>query len=180
MYTCDYLTERCFIAPLAAHLEAEGVEFMQFAFRWMNCLLMREISVRNTIRMWDTYLVRVFLPFSPLVHEEPIVHARPKGRKPSLNFICMCARPFLSSGVRSFAIWTFRYCFFCLLMWPSLMNFPIQGIIMFLQSLPTADWTEHDVELLLSEAFLLNSVWHNAQSHFGATGLGGSAILVGR
>jgi hypothetical protein len=44
-------------APLATHLESESVEFMQFAFRWMNCLLMREISVRNTIRMWDTYLV---------------------------------------------------------------------------------------------------------------------------
>lgn len=29
---------------------------MQFAFRWMNCLLMREISVKCTIRMWDTYL----------------------------------------------------------------------------------------------------------------------------
>ena len=41
-----------------------------------------------------------------------------------------------------------------------------QGIIMFLQSLPTQEWTDHDVELLLSEAFLLNSVWHHAQSHF--------------
>ena len=48
-------------APLAAHLDAQGVEFMQFAFRWMNCLLMREISVRNTVRMWDTYLVSVDL-----------------------------------------------------------------------------------------------------------------------
>ncbi|KAG8681679.1 GTPase-activating protein, partial [Ceratobasidium sp. 394] len=43
-------------APLATHLESQNVEFMQFAFRWMNCLLMREISVKNTIRMWDTYL----------------------------------------------------------------------------------------------------------------------------
>ena len=43
-------------AGLAKHLEAEGVEFMQFSFRWMNCLLMREVSVQNTIRMWDTYL----------------------------------------------------------------------------------------------------------------------------
>lgn len=43
----------------------------------------------------------------------------------------------------------------------------LQGIIMFLQSLPTQDWGDHEVELLLSEAFLLNSVWHNAQSHFG-------------
>ena len=41
---------------LAKHLETEGVEFIQFSFRWMNCLLMREISVRNTIRMWDTYM----------------------------------------------------------------------------------------------------------------------------
>lgn len=44
-------------ANLAKHLENEGVEFIQFSFRWMNCLLMREISVKNTIRMWDTYLV---------------------------------------------------------------------------------------------------------------------------
>jgi hypothetical protein len=43
---------------LAKHLEQEGVEFIQFSFRWMNCLLMREISVKNTIRMWDTYMVR--------------------------------------------------------------------------------------------------------------------------
>lgn len=44
-------------SALAKHLESEGVEFMQFSFRWMNCLLMREMSVQNTIRMWDTYLV---------------------------------------------------------------------------------------------------------------------------
>lgn len=45
-------------AGLAKHLESQGVEFMQFSFRWMNCLLMREMSIRNTIRMWDTYMVR--------------------------------------------------------------------------------------------------------------------------
>ena len=42
---------------LAKHFEAESVEYMQFSFRWMNCLLMREISIRSTIRMWDTYMV---------------------------------------------------------------------------------------------------------------------------
>ena len=41
---------------LAQHLEKEGVEFMQFSFRWMNCLLMREVNVNCTIRMWDTYM----------------------------------------------------------------------------------------------------------------------------
>lgn len=44
-------------SSLVTHLESEGVEFIQFSFRWMNCLLMREISVKNTIRMWDTYMV---------------------------------------------------------------------------------------------------------------------------
>ena len=43
-------------AGLAKHLEREGVEFMQFSFRWMNCLLMREVNVKCTIRMWDTYM----------------------------------------------------------------------------------------------------------------------------
>lgn len=49
------------VAPLAAHFEDQGVEFMQFAFRWMNCLLMREISMKCTVRMWDTYLVSLDL-----------------------------------------------------------------------------------------------------------------------
>lgn len=59
MWFCErvFADECCSTAPLAAHLASQNVEFMQFAFRWMNCLLMREISVRNTIRMWDTYLV---------------------------------------------------------------------------------------------------------------------------
>ena len=41
---------------LAKHLEQEGIEFMQFSFRWMNCLLMREVNIKCTIRMWDTYM----------------------------------------------------------------------------------------------------------------------------
>lgn len=43
---------------LVEHMENEGVGFMQFAFRWMNCLLMREVSVKCVVRMWDTYMVR--------------------------------------------------------------------------------------------------------------------------
>jgi hypothetical protein len=50
-------------ASLARHLQAENVEFIQFSFRWMNCLLMREVSVKNTIRMWDTYMVSFLMSF---------------------------------------------------------------------------------------------------------------------
>jgi len=115
-------------APLAAHLESESVEFMQFAFRWMNCLLMREISVQNTIRMWDTYL---------------------------------------SEGAEAFSQFHLYVCSAFLVRWSDkLRTMDFQGIIMFLQSLPTQNWGDHEIELLLSEAFVLNSIWHNAQSHF--------------
>ncbi|KAI0266852.1 rab-GTPase-TBC domain-containing protein [Gloeopeniophorella convolvens] len=115
-------------APLAEHLAAQGVEFMQFAFRWMNCLLMREISVRNTVRMWDTYL---------------------------------------AEGADAFSQFHLYVCSAFLVRWSDkLREMDFQGIIMFLQSLPTQDWTDHEIEMLLSQAFVLNSIWHNAQSHF--------------
>lgn len=47
-----------FTVPLYKHLEEQCVEFLQFSFRWMNNLLMREIPLRCTIRLWDTYQVR--------------------------------------------------------------------------------------------------------------------------
>lgn len=38
-----------------------NVEYLQFSFRWMNNLLMRELPLRCTIRLWDTYLVSLSL-----------------------------------------------------------------------------------------------------------------------
>lgn len=31
-------------------------QFIQFAFRWVNCLLLREVPFPLAIRLWDTYL----------------------------------------------------------------------------------------------------------------------------
>ena len=45
-------------APLDAHLARNAVEYIQFSFRWMNNLLMREFPLRCVIRLWDSYLVR--------------------------------------------------------------------------------------------------------------------------
>ncbi|KAF8069367.1 gyp1 [Scenedesmus sp. PABB004] len=41
---------------IVSHLEAEGVDFLQFAFRWVNCLLIREVPFAAATRLWDTYL----------------------------------------------------------------------------------------------------------------------------
>ncbi|KAK6630841.1 hypothetical protein RUM44_003011 [Polyplax serrata] len=42
--------------PLHKHLQNHGVDYLQFSFRWINNLLTRELPLRCTIRLWDTYL----------------------------------------------------------------------------------------------------------------------------
>lgn len=114
-------------AKLAKHLESEQVEFMQFSFRWMNCLLMRELSVKNTIRMWDTYM---------------------------------------AEGPNGFSEFHVYVCATFLVRWSAkLIHMEFQDIMIFLQSLPTKDWGEGEIELLLSEAFMWQSLFKNASAH---------------
>jgi hypothetical protein len=40
-----------------------------------------------------------------------------------------------------------------------------QEIMMFLQALPTRDWTVKDIELLLSEAFIWQSLFRDSSAH---------------
>ncbi|GAB5585570.1 GTPase-activating protein [Umbelopsis nana] len=114
-------------APLAMHLQNEGIEFIQFAFRWINCLLMREISLRNTVRMWDTYLAEGSEGFSEF-------------------HVYVCAS-FL-------ATWSVQ-----------LKQMDFQDIMIFLQQVPTSNWKEKDIELLLSQAYMWKSLFHNAPNH---------------
>jgi hypothetical protein len=113
-------------AELYNHLVGENVEFIQFSFRWMNCLLMREISMESTIRMWDTYLSE-------------------------------------TNGFSEFHVYV---CAAYLVKWSDeLKKMEFQEIMMFLQDPPTKNWTEKDVELLLSEAFIWQSLYKNATAH---------------
>lgn len=116
---------------LAKHLEHENVEFIQFSFRWMNCLLMREISVKNTIRMWDTYMAE-------------------------------------ENGFSEFHLYV---CAAFLVKWSDkLVKMDFQEIMMFLQSLPTRNWTEKDIELLLSEAYIWQSLFKGSAAHLKGPG----------
>ncbi|KIX03931.1 uncharacterized protein Z518_07484 [Rhinocladiella mackenziei CBS 650.93] len=113
-------------AGLAQHFEDEHVEYMQFSFRWMNCLLMRELSIRNVIRMWDTYMAE-------------------------------------ENGFSQFHLYV---CAAFLVKWSEqLMKMNFQEILMFLQALPTREWTEKDIELLLSEAFIWQSLFRGSRAH---------------
>ncbi|XP_065166315.1 TBC1 domain family member 22B isoform X2 [Atheta coriaria] len=43
-------------AALHNHLVKHNVDYLQFSFRWLNNLLTRELPLRCTIHLWDTYL----------------------------------------------------------------------------------------------------------------------------
>lgn len=46
-----------FVDPeLTNHFDEIGLEFMQFAFRWMNCLWVREFPFGVAAQMWDAFL----------------------------------------------------------------------------------------------------------------------------
>jgi hypothetical protein len=136
---------------LATHLQNEGVEFIQFSFRWMNCLLMREISVKNTIRMWDTYLVRITLA------------------------LAKCLTNVLQAEEDGFSSFHLYVCAAFLVKWTEqLRKMDFQEIMMFLQSLPTRQWTEKDIELLLSEAFIWQSLFKGSGAHLKNTNSRGS------
>jgi hypothetical protein len=49
-----------------------------------------------------------------------------------------------------------------------------QEIMMFLQALPTRQWTEKDIELLLSEAFIWQSLFRGSSAHLKNTGSQGN------
>lgn len=43
----------CVDPLLSRHLARNGNEFIQFSYRWMNCLLMRELPFTLVVKLWD-------------------------------------------------------------------------------------------------------------------------------
>jgi hypothetical protein len=60
-----------------------------------------------------------------------------------------------------------------------LRKMDFQEIMMFLQALPTRQWTEKDIELLLSEAFIWQSLFRGSSAHLKNTGSKGGGFGVG-
>jgi len=117
-------------AKLYEHFQEHKVEFSMFAYRWMNCLLLREIPVPLLIRVWDTYL------------------AEERGTE---------------GGLLSFHLYL---CGSLLMHWaPHLKKLDFQDLILFLQHLPTERWTERDIELVLAQAYVYKTLFHDSPHH---------------
>jgi len=115
---------------LDKHFQDEGIQYMQFAFRWMNCLLLRELPLRAALRLWDTYLAEA-------------------GET--------------SAGFENFHVYVCAV--FLKEHEAKLLGMQFQEILMFLQELPTGEWGEDEVEPVLSQAFILSTLYENGASH---------------
>ncbi|CCE64962.1 hypothetical protein TPHA_0J01400 [Tetrapisispora phaffii CBS 4417] len=166
------------------HFQDENVEFMQFAFRWMNCLLMREFKIDAVIRMWDTYLAETSLETTMI--QTPMIansYIRTPTEQPTATFQNLNS-PFNASGGlsktmsssadennrASYSSLNEFHVFVCaafLIKWSDkLLDMDFQEIITFLQNPPTSEWEENDIEMLLSEAFIWQSLYKDATSHW--------------
>ncbi|KAH6768211.1 Ypt/Rab-GAP domain of gyp1p superfamily protein [Perilla frutescens var. frutescens] len=112
--------------PVSKHIEDQGLEFLQFAFRWFNCLLIREIPFHLVSRLWDTYLAEG--------------DALPE-------FLVYISASFLLT-------WSDK-----------LRKLDFQEMVMFLQHLPTNNWSDVELEMVLSQAYMWHTMFNNSPSH---------------
>ncbi|XP_053112765.1 TBC1 domain family member 22A isoform X2 [Hemicordylus capensis] len=110
------------------HLEQHDVKYLQFAFRWMNNLLMREVPLRCTIRLWDTY------------------QSEPEGFSHFHLYVCAA---FLVRWKKEI-----------------LEEKDFQELLIFLQNLPTVQWGNEEIGVLLAEAYRLKFAFADAPNHY--------------
>lgn len=112
--------------PVSKHMVDQGLEFLQFAFRWVNCLLIREIPFHLVTRLWDTYLAE-------------------------------------GDALPDFLVYIFAS---FLLTWSDrLQKLEFQDMVMFLQHLPTNNWTHLELEMVLSQAYMWHTMFKSSPSH---------------
>jgi len=51
-----FLLSKMVNTELHENLQEKNVEYVHFAFRWMVCMLIREIPISTVVRLWDNYL----------------------------------------------------------------------------------------------------------------------------
>ncbi|CAL4123262.1 unnamed protein product, partial [Meganyctiphanes norvegica] len=112
---------------LHQHLEKHEIDYLQFSFRWFNNLLMRELPLPCTVRLWDT------------------LHAEPDGFSHFVLYVCAAFLKYFSQKLMA--------------------QRDFQGLMLLLQNLPTRDWTDSEISMVVAEAFRLKYVFADAPNH---------------
>lgn len=123
------------------HIHSVGIQFMQFAFKWMNCLLLREFNLKCVIRLWDTYI------------------SEDSGNGFEDFHVYVCAA-FLSQFSSQ------------------LQDMGFDELFLFFQEVPTDDWGEKEIEMLLSHAYVLSTLFGGSDAHLTSNGQTASVNMM--
>ena len=118
-------------ANLCQHLKETGIEFMQFSFKWMNCLLLREFKLKCVIRLWDTYISE-------------------------------------NNGFEDFHVYVCA-AFLCQFS-AKLQTMSFDELFIFMQDIPTGSWGDTEIEMLLSQAYVLSTLFKGSEAHLQSGG----------
>ncbi|XP_022761583.1 TBC1 domain family member 22A-like isoform X1 [Durio zibethinus] len=159
--------------PVSRHMEEQGLEFVQFAFRWFSCLLIREVRFNPTI----TCICLNILPFKFCLIDKLVL--------PSIflvalldlficSFFCLID-PFhlvthlwdtyLAEGDALPDFLVYMFASFLLTRSDKLQKLDFQELVMFLQHLPTHNRTYQELEMVLSRAYLWHSLFNSSPNH---------------
>eukprot|EP00415_Alexandrium_ostenfeldii_P002713 UN2713 len=130
-------------SPLAQHLELQGIDLLHTAFRWITCLMVRELPMSCCVRLWDTLIAESALAAG--VKRGAIgSDCGSAGFEALLVYFCACFTAYFSARLQA-------------------MDF--EAMTFFLQQMPTDNFTEAEVEVLLGEAYVLKSLFQEAPRH---------------
>ncbi|KAI1295483.1 TBC1 domain family member 22B [Halotydeus destructor] len=139
-------------SALHEHLARHSVQYLQFAFRWMNNLLIRELPLRCIVRLWDTYLA-----------EGAVTSSMSGSGGSGSNVLNVQIYP-NDSNTWSFGDGTPFASSFHLYVCAAFLRFwsknllredDFQGLMLLLQNLPTFHWTENEIKLMVADAYQL-------------------------
>ena len=137
------------------HLQKHSVQYLHFSFRWMNNLLIRELPLKCIIRLWDTYLSEGSWSSLAGKTNDNLNDKLATNSSDQNSFNkCEVGTPFGCS----FHLYV---CAAFLKQWSNqlLREQDFQGLMIFLQNLPTNNWTDEHIKILVAEAFQLKCLY---------------------
>lgn len=147
-------------ANLHEHLMRNSVQYLQFAFRWMNNLLIRELPLRCIVRLWDTYLAEGAVVSLP-PHSLPANNSNDgpdSSSSSSTPADVIDSNPWsVGNGTPFSHSFHLFVCAAFLRFWSKnlMREQDFQGLMLLLQNLPTFHWTEKEIRLMVADAYQL-------------------------
>lgn len=147
-------------SDLHNHLSENTVQYLHFSFRWMNNLLIRELPLACIIRLWDSYFSESAWAAAGSTGNSIAAAYSTEGNESSNNA--------LASSAASIETKTPFGCSFHLYVCAAFLKHwskqlldekDFQGLMLKLQNLPTSNWTENEIKLILAEAFKLKTMY---------------------